>query len=396
MDIAKIYNKLIKEDGFVIIDANNRKYVIGKPIKENPIILRLLDKKLNYKLIFSPDLYFGEAYTNGSLKIENGNLTEFLDIVFKNFGRREINNFSNILNKIRGTYRFLTNFNFISESRKNVAHHYDIDEKIYKMFLDKDMQYSCAYFRNDNLNLDQAQEEKKNILIKKLNIKENMKVLDIGCGWGGMAMQIAKDTGSYVKGITLSQNQYELSQKRLKESNLEKQVDFELIDYRELSGKYDRIISVGMFEHVGVGQYNKFFNCIKNLLTDDGIMILHSIGTKLQPHQTNPWIRKYIFPGGYIPSLSEVTKVVENQDLWISDLEIWRMHYAKTLQKWRINFNNNRTKISSILDEKFCRMWEFYLLISEYSFRNMGNMVFHMQITKNPESAPITRDYIYN
>ena len=193
MDIAKVYNKLIKEDGFIIIDANNRKNVIGKPIKENPIILRLLDKKLNYKLIFSPDLYFGEAYTNGSLKIENGNLTEFLDIMFKNFGRREINNFSNILNKIRGTYRFLTNFNFISKSKKNVAHHYDISEKLYDLFLDEKRQYSCAYFKNDNDSLETAQNNKIQHIIKKLNLKPNQKVLDIGSGWGSLAIEIAKD-----------------------------------------------------------------------------------------------------------------------------------------------------------------------------------------------------------
>lgn len=385
---------IIKYGKLKVIDYDGKIYVFGNSKPECTI--RINNKNIKKKLLINPELYIGEAIVDQDITIEDGSLEDFINIITNNSFNISKNFLHSLINFFSTKLRVLQQLNFISKSYNNVAHHYDIDEKIYKMFLDKDMQYSCAYFRNDNLNLDQAQEEKKNILIKKLNIKENMKVLDIGCGWGGMAMQIAKDTGAYVKGITLSQNQYELSQKRLKESNLEKQIDFELIDYRELSGKYDRIISVGMFEHVGLAQYNKFFNCIKNLLTDDGIMVLHSIGTKLQPHQTNPWIRKYIFPGGYIPSLSEVTKVVENQDLWISDLEIWRMHYAKTLQKWRINFNNNRAKISSILDEKFCRMWEFYLLVSEYSFRNMGNMVFHMQITKNPESAPITRDYIYN
>ena len=385
---------IIKYGKLKVIDYDGKIYVFGNSKPECTI--RINNKNIKKKLLINPELYIGEAIVDQDITIEDGSLEDFINIITNNSFNISKNFLHSLINFFSTKLRVLQQLNFISKSYNNVAHHYDIDEKIYKMFLDKDMQYSCAYFRNDNLNLDQAQEEKKNILIKKLNIKENMKVLDIGCGWGGMAMQIAKDTGAYVKGITLSQNQYELSQKRLKESNLEKQIDFELIDYRELSGKYDRIISVGMFEHVGLAQYNKFFNCIKNLLTDDGIMVLHSIGSKLQPHQTNPWIRKYIFPGGYIPSLSEVTKVVENQDLWISDLEIWRMHYAKTLQKWRINFNNNRAKISSILDEKFCRMWEFYLLVSEYSFRNMGNMVFHMQITKNPESAPITRDYIYN
>ena len=395
MDIAKIYNKLIKEDGFIIIDANNKKYVIGKPIKENPIILRLLDKKLNYKLIFSPDLYFGEAYTNGSLKIENGNLTEFLDIVFKNFGRGEINNFSYILNKIRGTYRFLTNFNLISKSKKNVAHHYDISEKLYDLFLDEKRQYSCAYFKNDNDSLETAQNNKIQHIIKKLNLSPNQKVLDIGSGWGGLAIEIAKSSKCEVLGITLSKNQLEYSIKKAKELNLENQVSFKMMDYRELNEKFDRVVSVGMFEHVGRKFYSKYFNTISKLLKKDGVALIHTIGSVNPPRDPHPWITKYIFPGGYTPSLSEVIKPIENSGLIISDIEVLRMHYAHTLRNWKERFLNKKDRVLNMFDEKFFRMWEFYLTGCEMAFKWGDQVVFQFQLTKNYTSVPNTRDYIY-
>ena len=252
-----------------------------------------------------------------------------------------------MLNKIRKVFDFFQNRNILDFSKKNIAHHYDISEKVYKLFLDKDMQYSCGYFHNDDIGLEQAQIDKKNHLIKKLHINnKKLKILDIGCGWGGMALQIAKDTGSYVKGVTLSVNQFETSKKRAKENNLDSLVDFELIDYRNIKEKYDRIISVGMFEHVGSKEYKNFFNKINNLLTDEGIMVLHSIGSKFTPHLTNPWIEKYIFPGVYIPSLSEVIPIIEKENLWINDIEILILHYAKTIKEWRKNFYNNR-KLSS-------------------------------------------------
>ena len=395
MNIAKIYNKLIKEDGFVIIDANNRKYVIGKPIKENPIILRLLDKKLNYKLIFSPDLYFGEAYTNGSLKIENGNLTEFLDIMYKNFGRGEINNLSYILNKIRGTYRFLTNFNFISKSKKNVVHHYDISEKLYDLFLDEKRQYSCAYFKNDNDSLETAQNNKIQHIIKKLNLNPDQKVLDIGSGWGSLAIEIAKSSKCEVVGITLSKNQLEYSIKKAKELNLENQVSFKMIDYRELNEKFDRVVSVGMFEHVGRKFYSKYFNTVYKLLKKDGVALIHTIGSVNPPRDPHPWITKYIFPGGYTPSLSEVIKPIENSGLIISDIEVLRMHYAHTLKNWKERFLNKKDIVLNMFDEKFFRMWEFYLTGCEMAFKWGDQVVFQFQLTKNYTSVPNTRDYIY-
>jgi len=395
MDISKIYNKLIKEDGFILVDANKKKYVIGKPEKENPIKIRLLDKKLNFKLIFFPALYFGEAYTNGSIKIENGNLTEFLNIIFKNFGRGKITNFDYILNKITGTYRFLTNFNLISKSKKNVAHHYDISEKLYDLFLDQKRQYSCAYFKNDNDSLETAQNNKIQHIIKKLNLKPNQKVLDIGSGWGSLAIEIAKASKCEVLGITLSENQLEYSSKQAKNLNLENQVRFKLMDYRELNEKFDRIVSVGMFEHVGRKFYNKYFKKISKLLNNNGVALIHTIGSVNPPRDPHPWITKYIFPGGYTPSLSEVAKPIENSGLIISDMEVLKMHYSHTLRHWKERFSSKKNQVLDMFDEKFFRMWEFYLTGCEMAFKWGDQVVFQFQLTKNYTSVPNTRDYIY-
>ena len=395
MNISTVYNKLIKEDGFIIVDANNNKHVIGKPEKENPITIRLLDKKLNYKLIFSPALYFGEAYTNGSIKIENGSLTEFLNIIFKNFGRREITNFDYILNKVRGTYRFLTNFNFILKSKKNVAHHYDISEKLYDLFLDEKRQYSCAYFKNDNDSLETAQNNKIQHIIKKLNLKPNQKVLDIGSGWGSLAIEIAKASKCEVIGITLSENQLEYSNKKAKELNLENQVRFKMMDYRELNEKFDRIVSIGMFEHVGRKFYNKYFKIISKLLNNNGVALIHTIGSVNPPRDPHPWITKYIFPGGYTPSLSEVVKPIENSGLIISDMEVLKMHYSHTLRHWKERFSSKKNQVLDMFDEKFFRMWEFYLTGCEMAFKWGDQVVFQFQLTKNYTSVPNTRDYIY-
>jgi len=255
MKLVKFLSKVIKNDGFVLIDANSKKYIIGKPKKENPVILKLLDKKLHYKLLFYPDLYFGEAYTNGTLAIENGSLSDFLDIIFLNIGRSEINEFSKFLNKLRGAYRFLTNFNYKKKSKSNVAHHYDISEKLYDLFLDEKRQYSCAYFKNKDDTLEEAQNNKIDHIVKKLNLKPNQKILDIGSGWGSLAIDIAKKSKCQVIGITLSENQLKYSQKKAKEMNVDNQVQFKMMDYRDIKEKFDRIVSVGMFEHVGRKYY---------------------------------------------------------------------------------------------------------------------------------------------
>ena len=251
MNLANFLNKIFTQDGFILIDYNSKKYQIGKPIKEKPINLKILDKSLHYKLMYYPDLYFGEAYADGSLIIENGTLTEFLEIAFKNIGRNEISLYSKFLKKIRGTYRYLSNYNQITKSKKNVSHHYDISEKLYDLFLDEKRQYSCAYFKDENKTIDEAQNDKIEHIIKKLNIKPNQRILDIGSGWGSLAIEIAKKTSANVTGITLSENQLEYSKNKARQLNLDNQVNFELIDYRQINEKYDRIVSVGMFEHVG-------------------------------------------------------------------------------------------------------------------------------------------------
>ena len=395
MNLSQFCENLFKEDGFILIDANAKEYVIGKPKKNPPIKLTILDKKLHYKLLFLPDLYFGEAYTDGSIKLENGSLTEFLELAMKNIGRSDINYYSKILNKLRGTYRYLTSFNLISKSKSNVAHHYDISEKLYDFFLDKNRQYSCAYFKNDNDTLETAQENKIKHIIKKLNLKPNQKVLDIGSGWGTLAIEIAKQSKCEVLGITLSENQLQYSLDKVRELNLENQVSFKLLDYRELNEKFDRVVSVGMFEHVGRKFYKKYFNKVSELLNNDGVALIHTIGSSNPPRDPHPWITKYIFPGGYTPSLSEIARPIENSGLVISDMEILRLHYSHTLRHWKERFLDKREKVLEIFDEKFLRMWEFYLVGCEMAFKWGDQVVFQLQLTKNFTSVPNTRDYIY-
>ena len=395
MKLINFLNKLIKKDGFMLIDADKNQYIIGKPEKKVPIKLKILDKNLHHKLLLHPDLYFGEAYTNGSVLIENGSLTEFLEIILKNVGIGEINFYSRALNQIKGFYRSLTNFNLIKKSKQNVAHHYDISEKLYDLFLDKNRQYSCAYFKNENETLEQAQENKMNHIIKKLNLKPNQRVLDIGSGWGTLAIEIAKKSKCEVVGITLSENQLKYSKQKAKELNLENQVDFRLIDYRQLNEKFDRIVSVGMFEHVGRKFYHTYFNTVSKLLNDNGVALIHTIGSSMPPRNPHPWITKYIFPGGYTPSLSEVSLPIEKSGLIVTDLEVLRMHYAYTLRNWKERFLSKKNEVLEMFDERFLRMWEFYLAGCEMAFKWGDQVVFQFQLTKKNNTIPNIRDYIY-
>ena len=395
MQLARFLDNLFKNDGFILIDANLKKYIIGFPQKKIPITLKILNKKLHYKLLFRPDLYFGEAYSDGDIIIENGTLTDFLDLALMNIGRGELNFFSQCINKMSGSYRYLTNFNFIKKSKMNVAHHYDLSDKLYDLFLDPKKQYSCAYFKNENDSLEDAQNNKIQHIIKKLNIKKNQKILDIGCGWGSLAIDIAKSTNCEVTGITLSENQYAYCVKKAKELSLENQVTFKLMDYRELDDKFDRIVSVGMFEHVGRKFYKKFFKQVEKLLTDGGISLVHTIGSVNPPRDPHPWVTKYIFPGGYTPSLSEVTTPIEKAGLIVSDIEVLKLHYSHTLRHWKENCIKNKKQIVEMFDEKFFRMWEFYLAGCEIAFKWGDQVVYQFQLTKSYTSTPITRDYIY-
>ena len=395
MQLARFLNKLFKKDGFILIDAYSKKYIIGSPKNKNPIIVKILDKKLHYKLLLRPDLYFGKAYSDGNIVIENGSLTGFLDIALMNLGRGEFNFFSKLINKINGSYRYLTNFNFIKKSKMNVAHHYDLSDNLYSLFLDPKKQYSCGYFENENDTLEVAQNNTIQHIIRKLNIQPNQKVLDIGCGWGSLAIDIAKSTNCEVTGITLSKNQFNYCIKKAKELNLENQVTFKLLDYRLLDEKFDRIVSVGMLEHVGRKFYKIFFKQIEKLLNENGISLIQTIGSVNPPRDPHPWITKYIFPGGYTPSLSEVVTPIEKAGLIVSDIEVLKLHYAQTLRLWKENCIKNKAQIIKMFDEKFFRMWEFYLASCESAFKWGDQVVYQFQLTKNYISTPTTRNYIY-
>ena len=394
-NLTQFLEKLVKDDGFILEDANKKQHIIGKPLKNPPIKLKLLDKSLHYKLLLLPDLYFGEAYANGSAVIENGTLTEFLEIAMKNIGRGPTSNYATVIKKLMGIYSYITNFNFVGKSKSNVAHHYDISEKLYDLFLDENRQYSCAYFKNDNETIEQAQKNKMNHIIKKLHLKPNLKVLDIGSGWGTLALEIAKQSKCEVLGITLSENQLEYSRNKAKELNLENQVRFELVDYRKLNEKFDRVVSVGMLEHVGKKFYNKYFNSVSKFLNEDGVALIHTIGSVMTPRDPHPWISKYIFPGGYTPSLSELAKPIEKSTLIIADMEVLRMHYAHTLRNWKSRFLGKKEEVLKMFDERFFRMWEFYLAGCEIAFKWGDQVVFQFQLSKKLLSTPNTRDYIY-
>ena len=397
MQLANFLNKLFKKGGFILEDASGNEHVIGEKNKSSKIKLKILDKSLHYKLLIYPDLYFGEAYTDGKIIFKKGNLTDFLNMALENIGRAETNKWSALLNRLRGSYRYITNFNFIKKSRMNVAHHYDISDELYFLFLDPLKQYSCAYFKNKDDSLEKAQQNKIDHIIKKLNIKPNQKVLDIGCGWGSLATEIAKQAKCTVTGITLSKNQYKFCVDSAKKLNLDNQVNYKLIDYREIKNeKFDRIVSVGMFEHVGRKFYNKFFKQVFDLLSERGIALIHTIGSINPPRGPHPWITKYIFPGGYTPSLSEVTGPIEKSGLIISDLEVLKIHYAHTLRHWKERFINNKQKVLQMFDEKFFRMFEFYLSSCEAAFKYGDQVVYQFLLSKKLDTTPVTRDYIYN
>jgi cyclopropane-fatty-acyl-phospholipid synthase len=396
MQLVKFLNKLFKKGGFILEDAYGKEHVVGSPNSQKSIKLKIHDKKLHYKLLLYPDLYLGEAYTDGSITIEGGSLSDFLDMALENLGRQETNIFGKIFNKLTGSYRYLTNFNFIKKSRMNVAHHYDISDELYSIFLGPSRQYSCAYFNNEKETLEQAQQNKINHIIKKLHIRPNQKVLDIGAGWLHLAIEVAKKCQCQVTGITLSENQFKYGKQKIKELNLGNQVEIKMMDYRQVKEKYDRIVSVGMFEHVGRKFYKSFFNTVFKTLNENGIALLHTIGSVNPPRDPHPWMTRYIFPGGYTPSLSQVVGPIEKSGLIVSDIEVLRTHYVHTLRHWKERFINNKDKVLKMFDEKFFRMFEFYLSSCEMAFKHGDQVVYQLQLTKTLNAAPSTRDYIYS
>jgi len=393
MLLARLFERIITKGRLRVIDADGRRYdFAGAPGPSAAI--RLGDPALRRKLIIRPQLNLPEAYVDGALTIEEGSLYDLVDLLQLNLEALPDGVLSWLLNGSHRLFRRFHQFNPMSRARRNAAHHYDLSDQLYELFLDRDRQYSCAYFRGDDEDLEQAQLDKRRHIAAKLMIRPGQKVLDIGSGWGGLALYLAGECGADVTGLTLSVEQHKFATRRAAAAALADQVRFHLRDYREEAGQYDRIVSVGMFEHVGVNHYPTFFAKIKSLLTPDGVALLHSIGRMAGPGSTHPWIRKYIFPGGYVPALSEVVPVVERQRLWITDIEILRLHYARTLRAWRRRFEQNRERIKAIYDERFCRMWEMYLVGSEIAFRRGGQMVFQMQLAKTVDAVPLTRDYM--
>ena len=378
----------VKAGRLSIRDADGSVLVMQGAAEGPRSAIRLHDETLLRKLMVKPDLFMGEGYVDGTLEIEEGTLYDFLEFCGINMAPQQIDS------KLSMLFRRAEQKNAGDKARQNVAHHYDLDGGLYEHFLDEDRQYSCAYFASDTDSLEVAQANKKRHIAAKLLLEPGMKILDIGSGWGGLALYLARIADVEVHGVTLSQAQYEISRTRARAEGLDGRVTFELIDYREVDGSFERIVSVGMFEHVGAGNYVEFFGKIGELLSDDGVCLLHSIGRKEPPGLTHAWITKYIFPGGYSPSLSETLAAVEKSGMWTTDIEILRLHYADTLREWNKRFQRNRGKVKAIYDERFCRMWEFYLQSCEVGFRRMGWMVFQLQLAKSVGTVPITRDYI--
>ena len=362
---------------------------------QGPLLgVKLLDRAAERRLMLDPALSLGELYVDGRLVVTKGGLYDLLELGARNLAELEGEPWAKALAKARFAFRGLHQRNDRQRAKRNVASHYDFDQRLYNLFLDPDWQYSCAYFEYPGQSLEDAQTAKKRHIAAKLLPKDGATALDIGCGFGGLALYLAGVAGARVTGVTLSEEQFTVAKNRAREAGLADRVDFRLQDYRDVGETFDRIVSVGMFEHVGVNHYDEFFAKARGLLKDDGVMLLHSIGRNSVPGVTNPWIRKHIFPGGYIPSLSEVLPAVERAGLFVTDIEILRLHYADTLRAWRERFMARRDEAAKLYDERFCRMWEFYLAGSETSFRVDGHMVMQLQLARRQESVPLTRDYI--
>ncbi len=357
-----------------------------------PVALRFVTRAAERHLLLDPEMAFGEIYTDGLLIVEQGSIADALAVVLDQPDMAP--RWAKLQWWLRYLIRHIQQFNPRGRAKNNVERHYDLDGRLYSLFLDADKQYSCAYFESPDATLDDAQLAKKRHIAAKLLIDRKHRVLDIGSGWGGMALYLADVTDANVTGITLSNEQFEVSKARAAENNRRTAPTFLLKDYRDIPGRFDRIASVGMFEHVGVDHYDTFFKRCAELLDDDGVMVLHSIGRSEGPGITNPWIAKYIFPGGYIPALSEVLPSIERAGLLVCDIEILRLHYAETLKAWRERFLARREEAAALYDERFVRMWEFYLASSEMSFRKQALMNFQIQLTRRQGVVPITRDYI--
>jgi cyclopropane-fatty-acyl-phospholipid synthase len=391
--LTTAFTRAVRSGTLKMITAGGREFTFGDG-GEPRVTFRFTDAAAQLALCLHPELKLGELFVDGRLVIERGTIFELLQLVLQeahgDLGRLPLRR----LRKIR-TLMQRRNENNASRSKRNVAHHYDLDGRLYALFLDSDRQYSCAYFDHPNATLEEAQLAKKRHIAAKLLVDPGQRVLDIGSGWGGLGLYLGQVAGAgYVRGITLSEEQLELSRKRAATAGMPERVRFELEDYRATTGSFDRIVSVGMFEHVGPSSYDTYFSACHNLLEDDGVMLLHTIGRTGTPYPTNPWIERYIFPGGHLPILSEIMPAIERSGLIVTDVEILRLHYAMTLEKWRERFMEHRDEVKRLYDERFCRMWECYLAMSESAFRFQDAVVFQIQLAKRNDTVPLTRDYI--
>lgn len=384
---------LVKTGSLDVETSSGQKFKVGDggpPIAG----VRFCDRGAEFALLRNPGLHFGELYMDGRVQVTQGTIYDVIAIGSRNLQRFGKFPWLRFLENGRRIFRRYEQRNHIAKARRNTAHHYDLDSRLYQLFLDQDRQYSCAYFEREGMSLDEAQLAKKRHIAAKLLVEPGDRVLDIGCGWGGMALYLARFCGARVTGITLSREQLASAQQRAAESAQAGLVDFRLQDYREIDDRFDRIVSVGMFEHVGLPYYDVFFRKLAKLLDRDGIALLHTIGAEYPSQPTDPWVAKYIFPGGYIPSLSDIMPSIERAGLFVTDVEVLRLHYAETLRLWRERFLAHRAEAAALYDERFCRMWEYYLATAECGFRFMGQAVFQIQLAKRADSVPLTRDYI--
>jgi cyclopropane-fatty-acyl-phospholipid synthase len=386
-----ILSRFVRSGDLRLTTASGATYRFGDGTGK-PIAVRFTTRAAQLAVMRNPELNLGECFMDGTFIVDQGTIADFLALAMRQ--SMDGPDWTRPVQYLRYLKRRLSQFNPRSRAQRNVAHHYDLDGRLYSLFLDADRQYSCAYFEDPEVSLDDAQLAKRRHLAAKLLLKPGLRVLDIGCGWGGLALYIAQMTRAHVTGVTLSKEQLAVAGERAAERGLTELADFRMQDYRDVEPGFDRIVSVGMFEHVGVGYYDAFFKQCAKVLKDDGVMLLHSIGRSEGPAYTNPWIAKYIFPGGYIPALSEVLPAIERAGLLVTDIEILRLHYAETLKNWRARFLAHRDEVERIYDPRFVRMWEFYLASSEMAFREQALMNFQIQITKRQGVTPMTRNYI--
>lgn len=400
MLFARLLHRLVRRGSLVVVDARNHRHSFGDNTAP-AVIVRLHDRRLHWQLFLNPGLTLGEAYTEGRLSIDGGDIYRFLELIGRNlqdigsgWGHSSLPGSAGLVSRLGFPLRRFLQANGRHRARRHAAHHYELNERLYDLFLDRDRTYSCGYFLSVDDSLELAQQQKNRHLAAKLRLRPGLRVLDIGCGWGGLALFLAQAVDLSVTGVNVASEQVVAARERAAARGLAARARFEVRDYRDIEGIYDRIVSVGFLEHVGVPHLETFFAKVSRSLAEDGVAVIHFIGRADGPGTTNAWLRKYIFPGGYCPALSEVVPAIERQRLWMTDIECWRLHYAWTLRHWRERFRAHWARAQALTDESFCRMWEYYLAVCEMAFRYTPLAVYQIQLTKRVDALPYTRDYI--